>query len=1038
MKISSLSVISTVFFFFSLLLPLEILSFAEKKTQKELELKLQIPSVTISWKNSLKIGGDRKALVPPKNVEFSFHNFLVKPEFPDIQLPDRFLPLESKVDLELAYTGYAWYLDLLGTMEELFQTGRAYLYKKSPVEALYYFEKTKNKAEKSQNTLYLSASLFWGSEALLKMNKYEKANIWRNQLLKIKDTVSLPYISSVKFSLALQACNKKNYFLCLKFVEERHWEKSIYSKHASFLKAWVLYKQRQFAAAKNIWISLSRYKNEFQIKSLINAGIVSVQEIKNFNESLISFAEAIKLSRKKKKVNSLYERLSIFGKAWSELSLGKYKDALISFRLLKKKYPKHQFKSSILIGEIYTKLRLYREGNLHINEIIHSVESSSELLSESIQIENIILELAWVLFEKKEFSKALRYAIKISHQSPLRKVYPVALILEGLCSYEMGDYAKSFGILKKANDLFQYRTFQGEKKLKNISNLFFSFSAIYLKDYKLAEQTLRDLVQQKNSKLSYVHSLASVWLGEVLIEKKEYGSAERLFLDLPSKTSSYWQAQMGLAWIYFLRKEWKKSASLFEKIFYSSPYGKYASESLFRSAEARFNFGEYDKAIDTFERVEKRFDGTLVSERALYQKIKLLIQRNKLKMAESAILIFMKKHSESVFLDELMFSYALIPFNRLDFTISLNRLKSFIRKNPNSKFLPKAYLKIADIHYNLRDFRKAEIAYSFIVQKYPSYPEARESAYSYAMTKARRNNFSQFLVQARRFIKTAPKDLLSIALSFQIAEIYFSQRKLEYAFEEYLQIFAEHPNSPFAAQALFRISMIHRMNGKIDASLSSYERVLMKYPKHTMRPDVLFALSETLFKIGRYTESEKWLKLFLSEFSEHEYVSFARYYLGICYKKLGQTYNSIEQFSKVIQDTTKVNVELRVNSILELGKILINEKQFVRAKNILLPASELQNRSISSRAKFLLIRILEEEGSGRIGIRYLNLAYEFADDKSIVCKSLLKASAIYKSRKEFSTAQKILEKIERSANLEKCNKIAIKKNKLLSNKIRIH
>ena len=51
---------------------------------------------------------------------------------------------------------------------------------------------------------------------------------------------------------------------------------------------------------------------------------------------------------------------------------------------------------------------------------------------------------------------------------------------------------------------------------------------------------------------------------------------------------------------------------------------------------------------------------------------------------------------------------------------------------------------------------------------------------------------------------------------------------------------------------------------------------------------------------------------------------------------------------------------------------------------------------------------------------------------------MLKASAIYKSRKEFSTAQKILEKIERSANLEKCNKIAIKKNKLLSNKIRIH
>ena len=1027
LRIQCLVFLLVVYLCLFLLFPMELLSATQKKTQKELELKLKIPPVTINWKSSLKIIGTKKKLVPPKYIKFSFPDLLVNPEMPEIRLPNRFFPTESSVDLELAYAGYAWYLDLFGNIVELFETGRAYLHKKSPVEAFYYFEKAKDKAKESENVLYLSASLFWGVEALMQMNQYKKASQWRDKLLKMKGNVSLPYVSSASFYLALMACQNKNYSLCLKIAEGKHWKRSIYYRHAAYLKSWALYKQKQFSLAKKSWISLSDYKGDYQLESLVNAGIVSVRT-GDFKESLSLFRQAIKFLAKQKVQNYVYESIALYAKGWSELKLGKYNDALVSFALFEKKYPIHNLSNSVQVGSISAKLRLFRQGILHVSEIVKIVESSRKFLSESLETENILLELAWSLFEKKEFSKAVYYVTQVTDQSPLRKIYPIALILEGLCFYEMGEYSRSFGILKRTNDLFQYRSFQSEIKLKNISSLYFSLAAIHMKDYKLAEETLRDLVrQEKNKKYEYIYYMATVWLGEILLERRKYKSAEVLFLSIPPSSTSYLQAQMGLSSIYFSRKDWKKSAILFEKIFYSSPYGKYASESLFRAAESIFNLGDFQKAIDTFDRVEKRFDGTLVSERALYQKIKLLIQRNKLNAAESALSTFLTKYSKSTFLDEIMFHYALIPFHKLNYSVSLERLEDFIRKNPQSKFLTKAYLRVGDTHYNLSDFKKAEIVYLFIANKFQLYPEAREAAYSYAMTSARRKNFSEFLLQARRVIKRSPKELLSIALSFQIAETYFSEKKLDKAFEEYLQIFAEYPNSPFAAQALFRISMIHRMNGKIDASLSSYERILRKYPKHTMRPDVLFALGKTLYEIGRYSESKKWFDSLLSEFDNHEYVSFSRYYLGICYKKLGEKQKSIEQFSKITKHITKNNVEIRVNSMLELGSIFIEEKRFEEAKKVLLPASKMKNSSISARARFLLIRILEEKEDRKAGLGYLHLAYKYSDDEDIVCKSLLRSAGIYELRKEFSTAQKILEKIERSANLKKCNKIATKK-----------
>ncbi|MED5578796.1 MAG: tetratricopeptide repeat protein [Nitrospinota bacterium] len=1001
-----------------------------------MELKLKIPSVTVNWQNKSKIIGVRKPLVPPKYFGVVFPDFFVESNFPDIQLPDRFFPSESKLDTELAYTGYSWYLGLFGDMKDLFETGRAHLHKKSPIEAFYYFKRSKDKAQENGNALFYSASLFWGIEALLEMDDHMKANVWRKELLTMKNDVSIPYVSSARFYSALQACKNNNFYLCAKHLEAKKWKDTNYSDHATFLKAWVLLKQKKFTLAQKKWVYLSRHKGPFQIRSLVNAGIVSAKK-KRYAVSLNYFERAIKLSGTKQKIDSSYESVAIYGKAWSELRLGRYQGALVSFQLFEKKYPTQFLISSVHVGRISAKLRLFRKGNFRANVIIKEVESFRKLFPDSSQVQNLYLELAWALFEKQQFLSALQFATKLSNRNPLRRIYPISLILEGLCLYHKGEFSKSFGILKRANELSEYRSFQGEERLKEISSLIFSFVAIRLKDYKVAKDTLNSLLSLEKSADKTVKEIASVWLGEILLLNGKYARAKDIYSSIPSSSPSYLQSRMGLAWIHFLREDWEKSANLFEKTFYSDPFGKFASEALFRSAESKFNLGDYQKAIDTFDRVEKRFDGTLVSERALFQKIKLLIQRNKLKIAEPALSRFLKKYSKSKFLDEVKFNYALIPFHKLNYKVSLKRLRNFVKSSPNSKFLPKAFLRIGDAQYNLQDFEDAEKSYSLIVKKFASHLEAREAAYSFAMTNARRKNFSKFLIEARQVIKKSPKDILSIALSFQIAEMFYSRRKLKNAFEEYLQIVAEHPNSPFAAQALFRISMIHSLRGKIDASLSSYERVLKKYPKHRMRANVLFGLGETLFKIGRYLESKKWLVLFLSEFSSHEYEFLVRYRLGICYRELGEKELSIKQFEKVIETPKKSSVELRVNSMIELGSILIQEGRFSEAKKTLLPASKLKDPSISARAQFLLILILEKKKIQNTEVKYLKLAYKFYDDRDIVCRSLLKSSSLYESRGKLLTAQKILEKIGRSVNLKKCNKIAVKELHRLSSKIRV-
>ena len=74
-KIKSFVPLLVVFVCLSLFPPMELLGFTQKKSQKELELKLKIPPVIINWKSSMKIIGARKELVPPTHIKFSFDDF---------------------------------------------------------------------------------------------------------------------------------------------------------------------------------------------------------------------------------------------------------------------------------------------------------------------------------------------------------------------------------------------------------------------------------------------------------------------------------------------------------------------------------------------------------------------------------------------------------------------------------------------------------------------------------------------------------------------------------------------------------------------------------------------------------------------------------------------------------------------------------------------------------------------------------------------------------------------------------------------------
>ncbi|MGE4357282.1 MAG: tetratricopeptide repeat protein, partial [Candidatus Omnitrophota bacterium] len=253
----------------------------------------------------------------------------------------------------------------------------------------------------------------------------------------------------------------------------------------------------------------------------------------------------------------------------------KYGAATIALRNLILNFPTSRYKEEAIY---YLAMSYFKQGNYKLAEEEFSRLSSSRTYGEEAEVKRGVC-----LLNSGQYSEAINWFKKIRRAIRTDK-YLLAL-----------DYYTAWA-----------NYFMGKKKefLKEIDNI--------LKRYPDSD-LLPDIV---------------FWLGEYHYQEKDFGKAEKYFLQFISEfpnddlvdDAHYW-----LGWINYYQKDFLSSIRSFEELIVKYPNSPLAADALYRKGKILCEMRMFSEAEDTFKQLEKKFPDThycclAIKEQAILKK----------------------------------------------------------------------------------------------------------------------------------------------------------------------------------------------------------------------------------------------------------------------------------------------------------------------------------------------------------------------------------------------------------------------------------
>ena len=219
-----------------------------------------------------------------------------------------------------------------------------------------------------------------------------------------------------------------------------------------------------------------------------------------------------------------------------------------------------------------------------------------------------------------------------------------------------------------------------------------------------------------------------------------------------------------------------------------------------------------------------------------------------------------KKISDADQPDKILFDRSLYEIARSRFDVGRLTLQTLINTYPDSEYLAKAKLAIADSYFKeggSAGLIQAQAEYKDFIVFFPTAPEAPEAQYKIGLAYFRR-------------ISKPGRDLEQARL----AELEFKEFLLHY------------PDSPLVrkvksklrqcqeliADAYFRIAKFYYQKRANRAVISRLEEIAQNYSSFSRADESLWMLAETLEKVGKKPESVPFYSRIITDFPLSDYV----------------------------------------------------------------------------------------------------------------------------------------------------------------------
>lgn len=416
-------------------------------------------------------------------------------------------------------------------------------------------------------------------------------------------------------------------------------------------------------------------------------------------------------------------------------------------------------------------------------------------------------------------------------------------------------------------------------------------------------------------------------MGETYYENAEFNVARVLYRTLlegyPGKN---YTKLVGLRLGDFLREEGKENEALevYRQIIVNAPLeirlrGKLRIANVLGSRPV----GEdYKEAIALYDEIVSEGEGTMVLQEALLRKALTLTLHG--------------QHQPAIdTLEKLVQDYPEGPFTRKNLTrdnIEEN-LKALVQRS----FAGEQYWEVAKIYTRYRDRYFSRFRFPFtLFQAAKSYQQLGlydEAIGLYDEILRRGSDSTTTLVELQKasaylekddlgnaestllkFIQDHPQDVYLTDARMLLGKLYFAGRRYEDALNAYRILVREFERSrdPLLGEAIteayFELGQIYKELGRYKEALDSFAAAVANFHHPIQGPSVpdfvelsQFFTADMRFELGQDREAIAAYEQAITLYGEHDRAPWARYQMGLIYRRLGDDQKALEAFNTLVE-----------------------------------------------------------------------------------------------------------------------------------------
>ena len=495
---------------------------------------------------------------------------------------------------------------------------------------------------------------------------------------------------------------------------------------------------------------------------------------------------------------------------------------------------------------------------------------------------------------------------------------PSAQFMIGQCLFDKRKYGEAAKAFQKA-----IKGFGGDYDLFINSTYRLGECEFNLGKYLNAIDHFKDVKKGKNRNLR-AEALYGIALSYLAIGEREKAkvSLEELLLFYPGYDNQP-TAIIPLGLILLEKGDAKTALEHFRKV-------KDDLGCVYYSGLAFRELNKVVMATALFKEILKKGPESQWADKAQYQIGESFFQSKQYPLASEAFENLLSHYLESDLREEALYLLACSDFQQGKYGEAEIKLQNLLKEFPQSPLALYSNYLIGEISLKQNDFAKALSNYSLAlkVEKLSMY-----SLYKIIWCHAQQGQYEEAIVKAKEFLNSYQwGELVANVLLIESIAYQKTERYVE-AIRCYQEIVDRFPGTLFFEKALYLMAAAYYQLKDYPQLVTNVHQILKNSPSSSTnwRVETYFMIGEAYYALGKYDEAGRIYELITKNFPASPLLAKVYQAISSCYAERGEYEKAADVQEKALAKAQEEGGEAGDLSLLEMGNILYNKKDYEKA-----------------------------------------------------------------------------------------------------------